>query len=83
MMPLPHAKICYNSCTSSCFTICIYRIMAIVVVVIPGRFQQKSSFSAAGANKPPCVAKKGAMVEVHDSIRFTQRSKSFKRSIPG
>ena len=56
---------------------------AVCVNVIPGRFQQKSSFSTSAVSKPPCVAKKGNVVEVHDSIRFTQRSKSFKRSIPG
>ena len=56
-------------------------LLLLLLVVIAGKFQQKSSFSSAAASKPPCVAKKG---EVHDSIRFNaERSKSFKRSIPG
>jgi len=53
------------------------------VDTISGRFQQKSSFHSSGTNAPPCVAKKGSVQEIHESIRFTQRSKSFKRSIPG
>jgi hypothetical protein len=46
------------------------------------RFVQKDSFHAPSTNTPPCIAKKSAALEVRDSIRFTQRSKSFKRSLP-
>ena len=59
------------------------KLFKIIASYILGRFQQKSSFHSSSANAPPCIAKKGAVVEVHDSIRFTERSRSFKRSIPG
>ena len=59
------------------------RCKMMVVDIIPGRFHQKSSFQSSSTNAPPCVAKKGAVQEVQETIRFTARSKSFKRSIPG